>query len=142
MIHVFAFLVKKTSGILFFGRSFPKPARKASSGEIYLKNKDLYATEKNKIPEVFITKKAKTHIYICIYDFDGVCLYMSSITVSSGRDSQEVENPATPHSFSKQFRFKLCHFTISEIIIIIDPKFRSIGISLNIYLFIGIAHTY
>ena len=31
------FLVKKTSGILFFGPSFRKPARKASSGEIYLK---------------------------------------------------------------------------------------------------------
>ena len=38
----FAFLVKKTSGILFFGPSFRKPARKASLGEIYLKNKDLY----------------------------------------------------------------------------------------------------
>ena len=31
----------KTSGILFFGPSFRKPAQKASSGEIYLKNKDL-----------------------------------------------------------------------------------------------------
>ena len=41
----FVFLVKKTSGILFFGPSFRKPARKASSGEIYLKNKDLYATD-------------------------------------------------------------------------------------------------
>ena len=41
----FAFLVKKTSGILLFGPSFRKPARKASSGEIYLKNKDLYATD-------------------------------------------------------------------------------------------------
>ena len=41
----FAFLVKKTYGILFFGPSFRKPARKASSGEIYLKNKDLYATD-------------------------------------------------------------------------------------------------
>ena len=41
----FAFLVKKTSGILFFGPSFRKPARKASSREIYLKNKDLYATD-------------------------------------------------------------------------------------------------
>ena len=40
-----AFLVKKTSGILIFGPSFRKPARKASSGEIYLKNKDLYATD-------------------------------------------------------------------------------------------------
>ena len=35
--HFFYFLVKKTSGILFFGPSFRKPARKASSGEIYLK---------------------------------------------------------------------------------------------------------
>ena len=42
--NIFAFLVRKTSGILFFGPSFRKPARKASSGEIYLKNKDLYAT--------------------------------------------------------------------------------------------------
>ena len=42
---VLAFLVKKTSGILIFGPSFRKPARKASSGEIYLKNKDLYATD-------------------------------------------------------------------------------------------------
>ena len=41
----FALLVKKTSGILFFGPSFRKPARKASSGEIYFKNKDLYATD-------------------------------------------------------------------------------------------------
>ena len=41
----FAFLVMKTSGILFFGPSFRQPARKASSGEIYLKNKDLYATD-------------------------------------------------------------------------------------------------
>ena len=40
-----AFLVKKTSGLLIFGPSFRKPARKASSGEIYLKNKDLYATD-------------------------------------------------------------------------------------------------
>ena len=40
-----AFLVMKTSGILFFGPSFRQPARKASSGEIYLKNKDLYATD-------------------------------------------------------------------------------------------------
>ena len=40
-----AFLVKKTSGILIFGPSFRKPARKASPGEIYLKNKDLYATD-------------------------------------------------------------------------------------------------
>ena len=40
-----AFLVKETSGILIFGPSFRKPARKASSGEIYLKNKDLYATD-------------------------------------------------------------------------------------------------
>ena len=39
------FLVKKTSGILFFGPSFHKPARKASLGEIYLKNEDLYATD-------------------------------------------------------------------------------------------------
>ena len=39
------FLVMKTSGILFFGQSFRQPARKASSGEIYLKNKDLYATD-------------------------------------------------------------------------------------------------
>ena len=31
-IGIFAFLVKKTSGILFFGPSFRKPARKASSG--------------------------------------------------------------------------------------------------------------
>ena len=45
-IYIFlAFLVKKTSGILIFGPSFRKPARKASSGEIYLKNKDLYATD-------------------------------------------------------------------------------------------------
>ena len=43
--YIFAFLVKKTSGILIFGPSFRKPARKASSGEIYLKNKDLYATD-------------------------------------------------------------------------------------------------
>ena len=35
--YVFAFLVKKTSGILIFGPSFRKPARKVSSGEIYLK---------------------------------------------------------------------------------------------------------
>ena len=41
----FAFLVMKTSEILFFGPSFRQPARKASSGEIYLKNKDLYATD-------------------------------------------------------------------------------------------------
>ena len=40
----YAFLVKKTSGMLYFGPSFRKPARKASSGEIYLKNKDLYGT--------------------------------------------------------------------------------------------------
>ena len=46
LFHIFlAFLVKKTSGILIFGPSFRKPARKASSGEIYLKNKDLYATD-------------------------------------------------------------------------------------------------
>ena len=45
MILFLAFLVKKTSGILFFGPSFRKPARKASSGEIYLNNKDLYATD-------------------------------------------------------------------------------------------------
>ena len=46
MIHVFLlFLVKETSGILFFGPSFRKPARKATSGEIYLKIKDLYATD-------------------------------------------------------------------------------------------------
>ena len=46
MIRVFLlFLVKETSGILFFGPSFRKPAWKASSGEIYLKNKDLYATD-------------------------------------------------------------------------------------------------
>ena len=38
----FAFLVKKTSRILFFGPSFRKPARKALSEEIYLKNKDLF----------------------------------------------------------------------------------------------------
>ena len=38
-IYFFAFLVKKTSGILFFGPSFRKPARKASSGEIYLKTR-------------------------------------------------------------------------------------------------------
>ena len=45
-IYMFlAFLVKETSGILIFGPSFRKPARKASSGEIYLKNKDLYATD-------------------------------------------------------------------------------------------------
>ena len=30
---------------LIFGPSFRQPARKASSGEIYLKNKDLYATD-------------------------------------------------------------------------------------------------
>ena len=39
------FLVKETSRILYFGPSFRKPARKASSVEIYLKNKDLYATD-------------------------------------------------------------------------------------------------
>ena len=45
-VYVFCFfLVKETSGILFFGPSFRKPARKASSGEIYLKIKDLYATD-------------------------------------------------------------------------------------------------
>ena len=45
MYTFLAFLVKETSGILIFGPSFRKPARKASSGEIYLKNKDLYATD-------------------------------------------------------------------------------------------------
>ena len=44
-IYFVCFLVKETSGILFFGPSFRKPARKASSGEIYLKNKDLYDTD-------------------------------------------------------------------------------------------------
>ena len=36
-LHIYlflAFLVKETSGILIFGPSFRKPARKASSGEI------------------------------------------------------------------------------------------------------------
>ena len=31
---------------LFFGPSFRKPARNASSWEIYLKNEDLYATDR------------------------------------------------------------------------------------------------
>ena len=52
----FAFLVKRTSGILFFGPSFRKPARKPD---------DVFRAglrklgPKNKIPEVFLTKKAK-----------------------------------------------------------------------------------
>ena len=39
------FWLGKLPDFLFFGPSFRKPARKASSGEIYLKNKDLYATD-------------------------------------------------------------------------------------------------
>ena len=54
----------KTSGILFFGPRFRKPARKALSNS--LSNPDAAFRAglrklgpKNKIPEVFITKKAK-----------------------------------------------------------------------------------
>ena len=77
----FAFLFKKTSGILFFGPSFRKPARKASSGRLtthLTTTPDVRAPDdafraglrkfgpKNNIPEVFLTRKAK-YIYIYIY---------------------------------------------------------------------------
>ena len=54
MIHVCAFLVKKTSGILFFGPSFRY---------FFL----LFVRKlgpKNKIPEVLLTKKAQTWNYV------------------------------------------------------------------------------
>ena len=65
MFFFFAFLVKKTSGILFFGPSFRKPARKASSGDDV---HDAFRAglrklgPKNNIPEVFLTRKAKNKI--------------------------------------------------------------------------------
>ena len=74
------FLVKKTSGILFFGPSFRKPARKASSGVVRVSctetPDDAFRAglrklgPKNNIPEVFSTKKAKKIIYIYIYIYD------------------------------------------------------------------------
>ena len=63
----FAFLVMKTSGILFFGPSFRQPARKASSGEIYLKNfvskLILYITV-GKIYTVILTCEIDLHVNI------------------------------------------------------------------------------
>ena len=41
----FCFFGYENFRYLIFGPSFRQPARKASSGEIYLKNKDLYATD-------------------------------------------------------------------------------------------------
>ena len=40
------FWLGKLQECLFLGPSFRKPTRKASSVEIYLKNKDLYATDR------------------------------------------------------------------------------------------------
>ena len=52
----FVFLVKKTSGILFCGSSFPKPARKASSGGFRAGLRKL--RPQNNIPEVFLRGSA------------------------------------------------------------------------------------
>ena len=41
-IGLFCFFGYENFRNLIFGPSFRQPARKASSGEIYLKNKDLY----------------------------------------------------------------------------------------------------
>ena len=68
----FAFLVKNTSGILFFGPSFRKPARKASSGYAFRAGLRKLGP-KNNIPEVFLTRKAKN---ICNYVYTGGCSYI------------------------------------------------------------------
>ena len=58
----FAFLVMKTSGILFFGPILALP-------EFYYLAPIFFGPTaiKNKIPEVFITKKAKKYIYLYKY---------------------------------------------------------------------------
>ena len=56
----FAFLVMKTNGILFFGPNLRKPAQKASSGEIYLKNNRSYNSY-----AVSVQSTARSLKYVC-----------------------------------------------------------------------------
>ena len=65
----FAFLVMKTSGILFFGPSFRQPARKASSGEIYLKKKYIY---------MYISRTILLYHTTCKPDFLSSCPSLNS----------------------------------------------------------------